>query len=159
MGSIQHDDDTPIQKHYSNDPGDSMATRLNCNGIESFEVAGLASNEASSPTGMRDEIILLSWLIVLLRTRDGVEIRYDWAYTRPEEEPVARSLAMNEVVAGLQSSVKETAAAVSRHIATDAPGQLAPASLLLSTSSLSQTSEEAKDEVSGCMDFEYQMLS
>ncbi|GFG18853.1 nonribosomal peptide synthetase 4 [Aspergillus udagawae] len=145
MGSIQHDN-IPNQKHYSNDSSDSMAARLNCNGIESFEVAGLASDEASSPTGMRDEIILLSWLIVLLRTRDGVEIRYNWAYMRPEEEPVARYLAMNEVVAGLQSSVKETAAAVSRHIATDAPGQLAPASLLLSTSSLSQTSEEAKDE-------------
>jgi hypothetical protein len=158
MGSIQHDD-IPIQKHYSNDSGDSMAARLNSNSVESSEVAGLASDLASSPTGMRDEIILLSWLIVLLRTRDGVEIRYDWAYMHPEEETVARSLAMNEVVVGLQSSIKETAAAVSRHIAIDAPDQSAPACLLLSTSSLSQTSEEAKDEVSGFMDVEYQMLS
>ncbi|KAF7169549.1 hypothetical protein CNMCM5623_002209 [Aspergillus felis] len=144
MGSIQQDDHN--QKHYSNESGDSMATRLNCNGDESFEVAGLASDEASSVTGMRDEIVLLSWLIVLLRTRDGVQIRYDWAYRRPEEEPVPRCLAMNEVVAGLQSSVKETAAAVTRHIVTDGPNQSAPATLLLSTSSLSQTSEEAKNE-------------
>ncbi|GIJ87087.1 non-ribosomal peptide synthetase [Aspergillus pseudoviridinutans] len=144
MGSIQQDDHN--QKHYGNESGDSMATRLNYNGVQLFEVAGLASDEASSLTGMRDEIVLLSWLIVLLRTRDGVQIRYDWAYTRPEEEPIPRCLAMNEVVAGLQSSVKETTAAVSRYIVTYGQNQSVPATLLLSTSSLSQTSEEAKDE-------------
>ncbi|KAF4168160.1 hypothetical protein CNMCM6936_003268 [Aspergillus lentulus] len=115
-------------------------------GVESFEVAGLASDGPSSPTGMRDEIVLLSWLIVLLRTREGGQIRYEWAYRYPKEEPVPRSLVINEVVAGLQTSLKETAAAVSRHIAADAPSQSAPASLILSTSSLSQASEEAKDE-------------
>jgi hypothetical protein len=147
MGSIQHDD-IHNQKRYSNESGNLVAARLNGGGVKTFEVASLASDEESSPTGMRDEIVLLSWLIVLLRTREGGQIRYEWAYRRAGEEPVPRSLAMNEVVAGLQSSVRETAVAVSRHIATDAPSQSAPASLLLSTSSLSQTSEEAKDEVS-----------
>lgn len=147
MGSIQHDD-IHNQKYHCNQSYDLTAARLNRNGVESFEVVGLASDGPSSPTGMRDEIVLLSWLIVLLRTREGGQIRYEWAYRYPEEEPVPRSLAMNEVVAGLQTSLKETAAAVSRHIAADVPSQSAPASLILSTSSLSQASEEAKDEVS-----------
>ncbi|RHZ65485.1 nonribosomal peptide synthase SidD [Aspergillus thermomutatus] len=140
MGSIQHDD-IHNQKHRSNEFGG-----LNGSGVESFEAAGLASDQGSSPTGMRDEVVLLSWLIVLLRTREGSQVRYDWAYRHPEEEPVPRCLAMNEVVAGLQSSIKETAAAVSRYLVANAPSQSVSASLLLSTSSLSHTSEEAKDE-------------
>jgi hypothetical protein len=158
MGSIQHDD-IHNQKHYSNESGNLVVARLNGDDVKTFEVAGLASDEESSPAGMRDEIVLLSWLIVLLRTREGGHIRYEWAYRRTGEEPVPRSLAMNEVVAGLQSSVRETAVAVTRHIATDAPSQSTPASLLLSTSSLSQTSDEAKDEVSQRVDVEYQKLA
>jgi hypothetical protein len=158
MGSIQHDD-IHNQKHYSNESGNLVVARLNGDDVKTFEVAGLASDEESSPAGMRDEIVLLSWLIVLLRTREGGQIRYEWAYRRAGEELVPRSLAMNEVVAGLQSSVRETAVAVSRHIATDSPSRSAPASLLLSTSSLSQTSDEAKDEVSQRVDVEYQKLA
>ncbi|PKX91457.1 nonribosomal peptide synthase SidD [Aspergillus novofumigatus IBT 16806] len=145
MGLIQHDD-IHNQKYRCNQSYDLTAARLNGNGVESFEVADLSSNEALGSTGMTDEVVLLSWLIVLLRTREGGRIGYEWAYKYPEEEPVPRSLAMNEVVAGLQTSVKETAAAVARHIATDASSHWTPASLLLSTSSLSQTSDEAKDE-------------
>ncbi|EAL86624.1 nonribosomal peptide synthase SidD [Aspergillus fumigatus Af293] len=145
MGSIQQDD-VHNQIDHCNQSDDLPAARLNCNDVELFEVAGLACDETSSPTGMRDEMVLLSWLIALLRTREGGQIRYEWAYRYPEEEPVPRCLAMNEVVAGLQSSVKETAAAVSRHISADVSSPPAPASLLLSTSSLSQTSDEAKDE-------------
>ncbi|KAH2313445.1 hypothetical protein LV164_002437 [Aspergillus fumigatus] len=145
MGSIQQDD-VHNQIDHCNQSDDLPAARLNCNDVELFEVAGLACDETSSPTGMRDEMVLLSWLIALLRTREGGQIRYEWAYRYPEDEPVPRCLAMNEVVAGLQSSVKETAAAVSRHISADVSRPPAPASLLLSTSSLSQTSDEAKDE-------------
>lgn len=153
MGSIQQDD-VHNQIDHCNQSDDLPAARLNCNDVELFEVAGLACDETSSPTGMRDDMVLLSWLIALLRTREGGQIRYEWAYRYPEEEPVPRCLAMNEVVAGLQSSVKETAAAVSRHISADVSSPPAPASLLLSTSSLSQTSDEAKDEVSQCVGFE-----
>jgi hypothetical protein len=145
MGSIQHDD-IHNRKHYSNESGNLVVARLNGDDVKTFEVAGLASDEES-------------WLIVLLRTREGGQIRYEWAYRRAGEELVPRSLAMNEVVAGLQSSVRETAVAVSRHIATDSPSRSAPASLLLSTSSLSQTSDEAKDEVSQRVDVEYQKLA
>ncbi|KAF7159192.1 hypothetical protein CNMCM6106_006325 [Aspergillus hiratsukae] len=145
MGSIQQDD-IHSQKQDRNESGDLITAELNGYGVESFEVAGLASDQDSNSTGMRDEIVLLSWLIVLLRTREGGQIRYEWAYRLPDEEPVPRSLAVNEVLPGLHNSVKETAAAVSRHIVADEPTQSAPAFLLLSTSSFSQTSEEAKDE-------------
>ncbi|KAJ9630494.1 Nonribosomal peptide synthetase 4 [Taxawa tesnikishii (nom. ined.)] len=57
---------------------------------------------------------------------------------------------MEEVMTGLQDNVKQVAAAISLDVATAVSNQHAitsdPAALLLSTSSLSRTSEEAKDE-------------
>lgn len=121
--------------------------------FQSFEAAGIIAGHVTTPTGMRDEILLLSWLIVLLRTREGGDISFDWAYKSltngPEQETVNRSLSMDEVVTGLQSNVEEISAAISRHIATEATNQTSsPVSLLVSTGSLSPTSEESKDEVS-----------
>ncbi|RFU25513.1 hypothetical protein B7463_g10826, partial [Scytalidium lignicola] len=125
-------------------------------GFGSFEVAGLTSEQTTTLTGMRDEILLLSWLIVLSRTREeGSLISYDWAYRDrtdgfEDEELVKRCLSMSEVMTGLRNNVGQIAAAISLHITAVAPSQCAavssPVSLLLSSSSLSRTSEEAKDE-------------
>jgi len=130
--------------------------QIDDNGFQSFKIDSLASNQPTSPTGVREEILLLSWLIVLLRTREGSQISYEWAYKSQgdgfEFEKEIRRLAMVEIVSGIQSTIGDTATAISHHIATVSPSKPAavssPVSLLLSTSSLSQTSEEAKDEVS-----------
>ncbi|EAW12140.1 nonribosomal peptide synthase SidD [Aspergillus clavatus NRRL 1] len=118
-------------------------------GSRSFQVTELGDKQTL--TGLREDIVLLSWLIVLLRTREAGHIRYEWSYTGQEEEPVATTLSMDEVMTGLQSTLAETAVAISRHIATVASPQgvkmSTPLSLLLSSGSLSKTSEEAKDEV------------
>ncbi|CAI7605264.1 unnamed protein product [Penicillium discolor] len=114
--------------------------------FSSFQIAHLASEQITTPTDMKEEIVLLSWLMVLLRSREDSQISYDWSYkdfangTEPES---VNKLLMNEVMKGLQSNVGEVATAISRSIPA---GASSPASLILSTSSLSRTSEEAKDE-------------
>jgi hypothetical protein len=156
MGSIHVDDsqgqDQPKLEHVDMP---SMG-QTNGDGFRSFKVIDLASDQPSTPTGMKDEILLLSWLIVLLRTREDSQICYDWAYKGQENvvegEPVNIRLSTDEVMIGLQSKAGQIATAISRHITTAAPmpctAMSSPVSLLLSTGSLSQTSEGAKDEVS-----------
>ncbi|KAL4920172.1 hypothetical protein BDW62DRAFT_177794 [Aspergillus aurantiobrunneus] len=124
----------------------------NGDGSKSFKILGLTPDQPTA-TGFKEEIILLSWLIALLRTREDSQISYEWAYEGRgdlrQTELVKNRLVMDESKIGLESSIAEAAVAVSNHIATVAPEQCepisSPASLLLSTGSLSQTSE-SKDE-------------
>ncbi len=152
-----HVDDIHGQNHPRNESANTLSTgQSDGGGFRSFKIVGLAPDQTSTPTGMREEILLLSWLIVLLRTKESSRISYDWAYNGRgngfEHEPVKRSLSTDEVMTGLQSNVAQIAAKISRHIMIVAPSQCTamsgPGSLLLSTSSMSQTSEEAKDKVS-----------
>ncbi|KAJ5825112.1 AMP-dependent synthetase/ligase [Penicillium robsamsonii] len=114
--------------------------------FSSFPIANLASEQITTLTSMKEEIVLLSWLMVLLRSREDSQISYEWShkdFANGVEPDSVNKLLMNEVMKGLQSNVGEVATAISRNISTGASG---PASLLLSTSSLSRTFEEAKDE-------------
>jgi len=125
-------------------------------GFSSFETAALVSGQ-NSLTGLNEEILLLSWFIVLLRTREGGDISFDWAYKGRTDslkhEQAKGHLAMGNVMTGLQDNVGQVAAVIRRDIVasvassqhTTIPG---PVSLLLSTGSLSQTSQEVKEEVS-----------
>ena len=125
-------------------------TEANGDDFVSFDIAGLAS-DTPSPTGMKEEVVLLSWLIVLLRSREDAQISYDWTYKHDAhyvaQEPVNK-LSMNEVMSGLESNVGEVGATIARNIATGLQAASNPASLVLSTSSLSREPAEAKDEVS-----------
>ncbi|KAL4741514.1 hypothetical protein BDV11DRAFT_168099 [Aspergillus similis] len=131
MGSVQVEDF--LEQGQPN--GDSS---------KSFEIAGLEADNTSA-TGLKEEIILLSWFIALLRTRESSQISYEWAYGGGDSP---KRLAMEELKIGLQSSVEEAAVAVFEYIATvatvatDTSGST---SLILSSDSLSQTAE-AKDE-------------
>ncbi|ROV87097.1 hypothetical protein VMCG_10891 [Cytospora schulzeri] len=132
----------------------SFTGQVSDDGFTSYQVAGLASHQPSTPTGMRDEILLVAWLIVLLRTREDGRVCYDWTYKdqatgREEHEPV-NILSTDQVMPNLQSSVQQVAEAISRQLTTAIPSQhtatTSPASLLLSTGPLSQTHEGVKDE-------------
>lgn len=157
MGSILVDE-LPGQTQERNGPVDTLSKSevADSNGFRYFEVTGLASDQVLSLTGMKDEILLLSWLIVLLQTREGGQLSFDWAYKNSEDglehKLETRSLSADEVVTGLQNNITDTAAEISRRITTPEPSQRipksSPGSLLLSTSSLSKTSVGAKDEVS-----------
>lgn len=126
--------------------GSAVPTKSVPNGDSgsSFEVVGFASDEAT-PTGMREDILLLSWLVLLLRTREDGNISFEWAY---DMLGTSNRLSMNEVVKGLEDRIVNVSAAMRQHIKTTAPSERTSTSLILSTSTFSQNSEEVKEEVS-----------
>jgi hypothetical protein len=110
----------------------------------------------NTPTGMREEFILLSWLLVLGRTRERNEVSFEWTYNNLADglphEATGSHLSMGEVATEPSSDVGHIATAISHHLKMVTPSHgadsLSPVSLLLSTSTLSQTLEEGRDEVS-----------
>ncbi|ODM24093.1 hypothetical protein SI65_01683 [Aspergillus cristatus] len=89
------------------------------NDFSSFNVVDLAADGLATPTGMEEEIILLSWLIVLLRTREDGQISFEWTHKDPVNEPATRSLSMGEVMSGgLESALGQTSEAISQYVAT-----------------------------------------
>jgi hypothetical protein len=154
MGFI-HIDDLPSQYEQ---PSESAAVQakdqLNSTGARSFKVAGLVSDQVSTPTCMKEEIVLLSWLIVLLRTREDGRVSYEWAYQSQGDSSNgggANKLSTDEVLPNLQDNVGETLTSISRHI-ENAKGSLKTAgssasSLLLSTGSLSECSDGTNNDV------------
>lgn len=156
---IKHLDDSQGQARAEGqlDVYTQITSQASGDGFISYHVAGLAPDHPATPTtGMRDEILLASWLIVLLRTREDGQVQHDWAYkgraTAAKEVEPADTLSTAEVMPSLQSSVQQTSEAISRHIKRAVVGQYtatsSPASLLLSTGSLSRTAEGTRDEVS-----------
>ncbi|KAF9895285.1 Non-ribosomal peptide synthetase [Aspergillus nanangensis] len=127
MGSIQ---DVSAPDHVAS-VNPSGAGDKTSNDIRSFHIVGL--------TSIDDHIVLLSWLIVLLRTREDAQVNFEWAYRRPDiSEPLRNALSMTDVMPGLQSNVREVAGAIAGHI----PAVEAAIPLLLSTSGLSRPSTE-----------------
>ncbi|KAH0493337.1 hypothetical protein TgHK011_000011 [Trichoderma gracile] len=102
---------------------------------------GLLSEQPYTPTGMKDEILLLAWLIVLLRTREDRQASYDWMYrTRQTEDrhPLSSgSLSTDEVLGNFNRNIRQATAAIlgckSGIISTSHDAHLGPVSLLLST--------------------------
>lgn len=151
-----HADGVHGQTHPKNEAVDtSSGGQADGDGFRSFKIVGLAPDQTNL-TGMRDEIILLSWLIVLLRTQESGQICFNWAYKDQENgfehQPVSNRLSTDEVMTAPQSNVAQIGSTIYHHITTVAPSQstaiTSPSSLLLSTSSLSQSSEDSKDKVS-----------
>ncbi|KAL1307029.1 hypothetical protein AAFC00_005654 [Neodothiora populina] len=119
-----------------------------------FEVQGLPSSQITFPTGMREDVVLLSWVIVLLRSREDSDISFDWAYDTRKDPLVPQStnkrrLAMKDVIVNLQSPVKDTLAAISSYLAASRQEQIeadsGTISIILSTSTLSQTSDKVEE--------------
>ncbi|KAE9984050.1 Nonribosomal peptide synthetase 4 [Venturia inaequalis] len=116
-----------------------------------FEIDGLILN---TRTGIREEIVLVAWLLVLLRTREDGQVDYSWGHRYETDTFELGSLdnkfLMNEVVSGLQDSIGQTAEAVCRHIGKVTPatnGELqSPSSLLLCSSLYSTGVGEGKLE-------------
>lgn len=154
MGFILNDD---IRSQHDQ-PGDTAKAvpkdQPNCISGRSFTMAGLISDQVSTPTCMKEEIVLLSWLIVLLRTREDGRASYEWTY-QPQgdvsKREVAFKLSTDEVLPRLQNNVEDTLALISRHIENVkgnlGPAESSPTSLLLSTGFLSESADSAKDDV------------
>lgn len=121
----------------------------------SLELVGIEADQTAFSTGIREELVLLSWLAVLLRSREGSSVDFQWAYRHdnaPEDRPAIRHVSMDKVLKGLHSSVQDTAAAILESLTANDPSLhetlSGHAKLVLSTSSLLQTSTETEDEVS-----------
>jgi len=123
---------------------------------KTFDVDGLAPQNCSTPTGMRDEMILVAWLIVIMRVQETSLVRCEWQYQGTaqvlENGDAIRSISPNDVMVGLQSHTGQSAAILAGKIPSVTEAQQSAlsdsASLRLSTSSLSLSSEHVKDEVS-----------
>lgn len=133
-------------------------------GFSSVEVVDLASEVASTPTPttMREEILLLSWLLVLMRTSEDSQVVCEWAYrTRGAGDGDVTMKAMrlsgDQVMQSLNNNVEQVAAAISGHIAAVPSLGLDlqnSRSLLLSTGTLSRNSDGAsKDQVGNRREF------
>jgi amino acid adenylation domain-containing protein len=112
--------------------------------VSTHDINSLAS---STPSGMREDILLASWLIVLLRTREGERVSFGWRYqssSTSSEEP-SRHLSMETVMKGLEDSIDDVTGAISSQIskADSSKKHAEPVSVLLSTSVLSQQSEDS----------------
>jgi fusarinine C synthase len=161
MGSIQDFHETLIShqngvKREHSYVEKTAASLVGSEGFRALKITDLATDLTLNPTGMKDEIVLLSWLIVLLRTREEGIVSYEWNYqcnsNGIEYNRKHESLSTDQIIPDLQNTVEQATTSIAGCITTDALGQNAytggPASLILSTSSLSQTAEKSNDEVS-----------
>lgn len=143
MGSI---DDAGHDAAYS----DNSAT---------FSIFDTELSESHTPSIVSSqEILLLSWLLVLLRTQEDGRASFEWShhYTRNEFEDQITNirLSTDEVLpdSKLHTSIAEATRAVSRHIKADDPELHAAISndtrLFVSTGYLSHNNDKNDHEVS-----------
>lgn len=141
MGSI---DDRGHDASY-NIADDSVA-------LTTFEIESSAETTASSY-----ETLLLSWLLVLLRTHEDGRASFQWTYRNRHEveQPTSKiRLSTDDVLteSQLQSSFAQTAEAVSRHVKANASGLQAAKpdeiSVIVSTGSLSDDEDAGDYDVS-----------
>lgn len=134
-------------------------TQANAHPFKHFTIDGLFSpSETCLPTALRADVLLTSWLIVLMRTREERQASFEWAYDGWEDgevhQRVVRRLSTDEALPGLNldSSLGDATQIAQRHHASSVKDLCSatscPKYLLLSTGSLSKTSDDAQDEVS-----------
>ena len=156
MGSIQVDDDfhTRYGPWIEHTEAATPTPVINGDGFRHFDVAGLASDDAAAVSGMREEIVLLSWLIVLWRTREDTQVSFDWAYrgrdiTSDHDTSTPVCLSTDEIATGVQTMVDDATASISRHLMRVQEGTagLFPgsASLVLSTETTSRGQREDEE--------------
>lgn len=111
----------------------------------SHNMGQMAFHSSVTPSGMREDILLASWLIVLLRTREGERVTFEWAYeSSPDIAEDPCKVSMEDVMKGLQDSVDSVTRTISSHISTadSCENTTEPASLLLSTNLLEKQHDE-----------------
>lgn len=134
-------------------------TQADGHAFKYFTIDGLLSpSETCLPTALRADVLLTSWLIVLMRTREDRQASFEWAYDGRDDEAVhqrtTKRLSTDEVLPGLDldSSLGD---AIQKALSHHAAGvkdlctaTSCPRYLLLSTGSLSQDSTDEQDQVS-----------
>lgn len=155
MGSIQGIDSIPVPDGQDLKQAQQsvieLVSEIDQSTFKPFKIDGLAAKSDSGLTGMRDELVLLSWCIVLLRTSEEGQASFEWAYRRQQDNPEDYTLNTAEVFSSLQRTVEQARNEILQRISTSSVDQSTsiprPASLVLSTGLLAQTTSEVDDKV------------
>lgn len=114
---------------------------------------GLSTDELCLASGAREEIILLSWLLVLLRIQDSDGVSFEWAYGNKadDDRTVERHhFAANEFIGDLEASTEQCSIAIAAHLGHLESKHMRSgahsSSLLLSTGSLLKQSDKIQEE-------------
>lgn len=122
--------------------GDEALNNTSTDCISSYNMDKLAFQSNTAPSGMREDILLTSWLIVLLKTQEGERVTFDWTYQSSSDasEQPCRHISMENVMEGLQDSVDTVIKTIATKIsaAGSCVKTTEPVSLLLSTGLLQQ---------------------
>lgn len=156
MGSISSLDTTDLSNVEKRSEPGHVPGHDEVNGFAPFEVDCATLTEQLSETGLKEEVLLLAWLIVLLRTREGVQISFEWARNdRPSisgQAAETQQFSMNNVITNLETTIGQAADAIRRELkygdAKKINADATPKAMLLSSGRLSRTSDEIDDEVS-----------
>lgn len=156
MGSIQDIESIALPNGKSSkqaqDSVVELTTQTDQKSSRFFKVDGLATKRESCLTGMRDELVLLSWCMVLLRTSEEGQASFEWAYSKKSESLQSHCLNTAQVISSLQGSVEQAGSEILRHISRSSVDQSSPictsTSLILSNSLLSQSTSEIDGKVS-----------
>lgn len=99
-------------------------------------LAALSSHEE---LGTANELLLASWLLVLLRTSQDTQVLFEWSYGTSQQTSSTTTFFEEQYLPSRQCSVRQLIGRISTHMQTSK----APASdtMLLSTGSLLQDSE------------------
>lgn len=98
---------------------------------------------------MSPELVLLSWLVVLSRSRQGTDVRFEWgAYSQSGHELITRTMVLTDVIPDLQGPVSSATTLIAKRIVREGLKPESLTSIILSTDDFSKQSGEAKDQVS-----------
>ncbi|KAM7189125.1 Non-ribosomal peptide synthetase [Rhypophila sp. PSN 637] len=129
------------------DLDDQQSSTSESNGslLHSFHLSTSASQWDTR--NLEAELTVLSWIIVLLRTREDTQFWFEWTYQGEGEDIPAYRVQVGEIVTDLSITVEETLDRVAAHVKkAGSATALSSTLLLLSTASLARTSSEILEE-------------
>lgn len=105
------------QPHLTDSSSYQLFTgRVDEDGFSSFQVLDLADNQDNTLLSLADEVVLLSWFLTLLRTRENTSISFNWAYNGLingyKDEQQIKLFTQD----GLMTSMKDTVRAIAATI-------------------------------------------
>ncbi|QDS69526.1 Nonribosomal peptide synthetase 4 [Venturia effusa] len=116
MGSIDPDGSYNIIRSRNDSLEVPFVQRAGNDAFRDFEIDGLKSRQSN----IREEIVLLAWLLALIRTREDGHADFSWGYKNQEDvfemSLASNDLIMSDVVSEQKDSIGELAQTFSHHI-------------------------------------------
>ncbi|KAK5051561.1 hypothetical protein LTR84_003213 [Exophiala bonariae] len=139
MGSVEVQDGHLVDGHAYQ----LLTGRADEEGFRSFQIIDLTDDQEATVTTLSDEIVLLSWFLTLLRTRDNPSLSFDWVHYIPRNGYIQDQGAECFRLGDLVTNMNATVGTIKRKISSllQACGNTAQtiksadSSLILSTSS------------------------